>query len=420
MNTREQFLAFIDGKSSPELAVWGGVSVAVANKWKNRKSSPDFTLFAKWQDESKSTDNLPIKPENLPIQEAIGFSDSVKLKQSVSLVGETQAKSEHPDGCDCDVCYSEKSYKQTWEAPEDVTQNESNAPEPVNSIPRPETVLRTATPMKMNAIAPPGDVAVITENIPAQQPRITRSLPYQDIPSPAPTSDVNWRRSKLALMLPWYKTTNPVTAAMCMSIVKENPQTRIYLEFGDAIVQNARGKAAHDFIAGDCEWSLWIDDDIVAPFHPTLFGKWTRTEGYWPKTSLNSHFLDKLFSANKKLIGGTYFGRSIGGGVQFDTTKTQAVNYAKSGQDGVFEVDWCATGCLLVHRDVYLGIQRACPELAPITERPWWDYFAKPSGRGGEDVGFAIHAKMAGFQTYVHTGVQCGHVGFNVWNFKNV
>lgn len=396
--TNEKFREFLKSKSNSELSAWAGCSVATASRWKSGKSNPDFTVFGKWLQEQSTQ---PVDQSHVvTVQEA--------QKQEVQQEAPSFNGDVHDSNCDCDLCQSL--------ANREVVKRINQAPSPV---------LSGTPPTKLCPIAPPGSVSVQDTQFIQVKPLIVEQNPvHQPITIPQvqtfPQIASGWRSKKIALMLPWYKTSNPVTAAMCMAIVKQNPQTKIYLELGDAIIQNARGKCVDYFMQEDCEWSIWIDDDIVAPFGSHLFGKWTRTDKYWNPELMQYHFLDKLFEANKQIIGGTYFGRHIGSYPQFDPSNQTAAQHARMGVDGVFEVAWVATGCLLVHRSVYESIQKSCQELAPIAERPWWDYFAKPSGRGGEDVGFAIHAKKAGIASHVHTGVQCVHIGYNAWNFKNV
>lgn len=84
-----------------------------------------------------------------------------------------------------------------------------------------------------------------------------------------------------------------------------------------------------------------------------------------------------------------------------------------AGRDVVQPTAWAATGCLLVHKDVFLGIKEQFPR--PDTIYP----FFTPEGATGEDHAFGQRAARAGFKAYVDHQVVCGHLGHAVYTHKN-
>jgi hypothetical protein len=69
-------------------------------------------------------------------------------------------------------------------------------------------------------------------------------------------------------------------------------------------------------------------------------------------------------------------------------------------------VDGTGAGCILVHRDVYLTIEKKFPRRASV----WYEYTTMGSATIGEDFTFIMRAADAGFETYVDTAVRVGHI----------
>jgi hypothetical protein len=136
-------------------------------------------------------------------------------------------------------------------------------------------------------------------------------------------------------------------------------------------------------------------------------------------------------------------------------------------------VKWCATGALLVHRQVYLDLRKTFPNLAPAHPTESWHYFSNANDAAvnkinglseqvtgayqrvregkldlveverlfddirtqleetkmetvknsrlqqGEDQTFGIRAGIAGHQSYVDLSVHCGHIGFACYGAHN-
>jgi hypothetical protein len=235
-----------------------------------------------------------------------------------------------------------------------------------------------------------------------------------------------WKGRDVRVAFPCYKTTNPATAMALVALSLDFGKDRIgFLPgLGDARIANSRNRLADQFLKTEATWCLWLDDDMI----PTV-GRPQFTRDFIgaspeevPDKVLQVHVLERLMAAGKHLVGATYFGRRKYSPAMFKEGIDNPIAYEKAQKvtGEVIPCEWVATGCMLVHREVFIGIQRACPELGPQDKRTYWDFFQEGEGEsGGEDVMFCMRAKKAGYQAYVDTGAQCFHVGFCAYGFHN-
>jgi hypothetical protein len=235
-----------------------------------------------------------------------------------------------------------------------------------------------------------------------------------------------WKGKDLRILFPVHKTTNPATCFFLLAMALDFGRDRIGFlpAMGDARIANARNRLADDFMKSGATWGLMVDDDMIPTFGRAEMVRQFigATPEEVPDSVLNVHVVERLMSHSQKLVGATYFGRRRYAPAMFKDgiDNRQAYDNAKRHTGVLIPTEWVATGCLLIHRDVFLGIQKACPELAPGNESPFWDYFQEGHDQsGGEDVMFCKRAKKAGFQAYVDTGAQAFHVGFCAYGFHN-
>jgi len=228
----------------------------------------------------------------------------------------------------------------------------------------------------------------------------------------------------LCLLLPFYKTTNPATAyflfALALDMGKEN--IRSYMRHGDAIIENSRNRLVQDFMDSGSEWSLWIDDDMIFPIgRAGLFKHYTSSPPGYPDARAGRHVIHRLMSHKKTLVGGLYFGRHPNAPAMFAEGMKNGPESkaARSGSDSLLPTRWVATGCMLVHRQVYLDIQAKHPEWKnDTTGQGGFTYFHKTPD-AGEDVNFCKAALEAGHQPYVDLGLECAHVGYACYGSWN-
>lgn len=232
-----------------------------------------------------------------------------------------------------------------------------------------------------------------------------------------------WEGRRLFVAFPCYKTTNPATAwvlvATAMDYGKE--KIRMDMELGDAMIYHARNKLTTRFLETECEWMLFLDDDIIPPIgRPEWFKYIGHLPDGYPDDIAGQNYIDRLLSHGKTIVGATYFGRQASGRPMFHAGIT---NYdhcmsAREMRGDLIETEWAATGCLLIHRSVFEDIKKKMPDLAPTELRDDWDFF-RPTANGGEDVAFCHRAREAGHAIFVDTGVQCLHVGYQCYGAHN-
>lgn len=232
-----------------------------------------------------------------------------------------------------------------------------------------------------------------------------------------------WQGRDVSILMPIYLHTNGATLFSLMAAALDcgKEGIRFDCEMGDSMVYHSRNMLADRFLQTGATWSLWLDSDVVAPIgRPALIRKICGLPDSYPEAALEMHFIHRLLGHNKKFVGATYYGRQRSGKPMFREAIVdhEANEAARRIVDGIRPTSGVGTGCLLVHRDVYLAIQNKFPELAPTQDRPYWDYFLPMSGIG-EDIAFCMRAKEAGMQPHVDTGLQCFHVGYCAWGQHN-
>lgn len=234
----------------------------------------------------------------------------------------------------------------------------------------------------------------------------------------------DWEGRNLCVCFPCYRQTNYVTAAILVSLALDFGREKIRFEFcgGDAMVYKTRNKVAHQFMETGSEWSVWLDDDMIPPIGRAEF---LRThvlvdEEEMPDEILNRHFVNRLLAHKKTLVGACYFGRRSIAPPMFHEGMHEAESNraARAMTDQVRPTQWVGTGCVLIHRQVFLDIQAKFPELGPTPEYPYWDYFL-PEKNAGEDVAFCRRAAAAGHQAFVDLGLQCLHIGYSAYGAHN-
>jgi hypothetical protein len=215
---------------------------------------------------------------------------------------------------------------------------------------------------------------------------------------------------------PWYKTSNPVTAAVNVALALDfgRDKIRFDMSIGDAMVYHSRNLLVHKFLQTEAKWILMMDDDIIPSIgRPEWIKNWVVSARRIPDVALKRHVLHRLIGSGKSIIGGAYFGRQEGGRLMCSNLALEAD--ARAYSDRIVPVDWVATGCMLVHRKVFDAIREQFPQLAPEKAGEPFDYFHPISSKMGEDVSFCQRAKQAGHQPHIDLGIPVFHVGYKVY-----
>lgn len=231
-----------------------------------------------------------------------------------------------------------------------------------------------------------------------------------------------WARKAMMLtplalpVLPWVHFAH-------MAHLRVQPWLGYYQET-DTLIQRARNRCADAFLRSEAEWSWWVDGDIVPPWgDPAFFydlKKLGIRQNRIAPEFLKVRALERLMGHGKTIVGAVYQQRRVAGAIcsPLDLrpggpdSKTEIKRLREHGpKDKLLEVEWAATGCLLVHRSVYEDIKRKFPDRAPKNEGEPWDFFGHDVSRMGEDAAFGLMAKQAGHQSYLDAGLWVAHVG---------
>lgn len=273
-------------------------------------------------------------------------------------------------------------------------------------------------PKPAPAVAVVGDQGLYDKHLDALRAKL-RVAPDADIGVVLAAINAGaWARRVMMLtplatpILPWVHFAH-------MAQLRVQPWLGYYQET-DTLIQRARNLCAQAFLKSESEWSWWVDGDIVPSWgDPAFFYDVKRLgipEGRIPQEYLRQKALERLLVHGKTIVGSVYQQRRVGGKVcspiDLRPGNDEAVRRIRRGpRNELLEVEWCATGCLLVHRSVYQDIQKANPDRAPQAEGEPWDFFGHDVARMGEDAAFGLMAARAGHKSYLDLGCWTPHVG---------
>jgi hypothetical protein len=186
----------------------------------------------------------------------------------------------------------------------------------------------------------------------------------------------------------------------------------------DTVIHRSRNMLAQRFLNSGALWSLWLDSDIVPPIANAEWYRWITGSTTIPDEACRYDVLARLTGHNKAVIGGVYASRRWHGQLVIQPEirprshedKLLCNDLRKGTARGLVEVDWIGFGCALVHREVFLEVQRRFPELAPQVEYGPWRFF-QPIGDEGEDEAFCTRIKACSIPIWLDTQLVCGHVG---------
>lgn len=223
-----------------------------------------------------------------------------------------------------------------------------------------------------------------------------------------------WKGRDVCLCLPWYKETYPDTV-MCVMAMWDKARMRLELRSGDSMITRSRNQLAKRFLNTGCTWSIWFDDDMVFPFgHAGIYMTMTNMRNV-PEKFLAINTIERLISWNKTIVGGCYWDRR-GSGKLIAAGSQPILNPIPS--DNLQPVLFVGTGCLAIHRQVFLDIAEKFPEtLSPDSlgnECGFFTNIQTPQRMMGEDESFAKRATDAGHPSYLDLGILCGHIGQNI------
>lgn len=223
-----------------------------------------------------------------------------------------------------------------------------------------------------------------------------------------------WKGRDVCLCLPWYKETYPDTV-LCIMAMWDKARMRLELRSGDSMITRSRNQLARRFLKTGATWSIWFDDDMVFPFgNAGIYMTMTNMRNI-PEKFLGLNTIDRLISWNKSIVGGCYWDRR-GGGKLIAAGSQPIMNPIPS--DTLQPVSFVGTGCLAIHRQVFLDVAEKFPETYSEeslgNECGFFTNIQTPQRMMGEDESFAKRATDAGHPSYLDLGILCGHIGSNI------
>lgn len=186
----------------------------------------------------------------------------------------------------------------------------------------------------------------------------------------------------------------------------------------DTMINRSRNMLAKRFLESGCTWSLWLDSDIAAPISNPDWYRWITSCTTVPEEYCSYDVLGRALSHSKAVIGGVYASRKWRGALVIQPEihprshedKLLCNEIRRGTARGLAEVDWIGFGCALIHREVFLEIQRNFPSLAPQMEIAPWRFF-QTEGDEGEDEAFCRRVRGCGIPIWLDTQLICGHIG---------
>lgn len=220
-----------------------------------------------------------------------------------------------------------------------------------------------------------------------------------------------WKGRDVCLCLPWYKETYPDTV-MCIMAMWDKTRMRLELRSGDSMITRSRNQLARRFLKTGASWSIWFDDDMVFPFgHAGIYATMTNMRNI-PEKFLAVNTIERLISHGKTVVGGCYWDRR-GGGKLIAGGNQPILNPIPC--DTLQPVSFVGTGCLAIHRQVFLDVAAKFPETFSEeslgNECGFFTNIQTPQRMMGEDESFAKRATDAGHPSYLDLGILCGHIG---------
>jgi hypothetical protein len=186
----------------------------------------------------------------------------------------------------------------------------------------------------------------------------------------------------------------------------------------DTRIERSRNVLAQRFLKSGALWSLWIDCDMAAPIANGNWFRWITGSTNIANESCEFDVLERLLSHRKAIVGGVYASRQYNGRLviqpeikpRHHEDKILANQIRRGQGQGLAGVDWLGFGCALVHREVFLDVQRKFPDLAPLDEMSPWRFF-HVLGDEGEDEAFCNRVRACSIPIWLDTQLICGHLG---------
>lgn len=225
----------------------------------------------------------------------------------------------------------------------------------------------------------------------------------------------DWVRRTMIMMPSIGSINSSVVFAIC-ALLRQNRHIG-FINISDTVIQRARNLCVAEFLRTGAEFSLWIDSDVVVPFGdmtPGFFYDRLKVPNAKasPK-SISVNIESRLRSHGRSIVGAIYRQRVEGGKLvtapHIGKQDALMAQIDEGPSDSVIRVDFVATGCAMIRRDVYTDIMEKFPER--LGTDGVFDFFGHDCGKGGEDIAFCKLAAEAGHGSYLDLLPRCAHIG---------
>jgi hypothetical protein len=253
-------------------------------------------------------------------------------------------------------------------------------------------------------------------------------LPESHMNTYSNTADALPDDARLMILMASNRPIHPHTL-YCIQTLCSNSEGRIVFGEPESIydIFMARNRLADRFLQSGLAWSLWIDSDMVLPCErPEWFKRVVPAARRWQEpaysgmNAVNRLCHHHLTNKAAKIVGAAYYDR-FGRGIPMfaagrDNPDMKAQLNNAGPRDALISAGrYAATGALLVHREVYLDIQKTQPEWAIDRDKAPWEghgygFFDKIDHQG-DDVSLCTRAIRAGHQPMVDLAVCAAHIG---------
>ena len=165
----------------------------------------------------------------------------------------------------------------------------------------------------------------------------------------------------------------------------------------DTYIEKARNELVWNAANENATHLMMIDSDMVFP-----------PDG-----------IDRLLKHDVDIVGGLYYGRMHPKAMAFYKNPDGTVtNFDPKQPPGLYEVDFVATGFMLINMRVFTKLE---PPFFTFTYNP--EFFGlRNQGMltpTGEDSYFCLTAKEAGYKVFVDNTIQLGHVGQRMYTRRD-
>lgn len=247
--------------------------------------------------------------------------------------------------------------------------------------------------------------------------------------SPLPLTE--WKGKKVNIAVMSYRFINPdVHFSLYANYADYGPAKIGLIRAPKATeIHRSRSQVANRFLAGEAEYLLMVDDDMLLPF-----GNEAAYERLVldicgepvPNRAGQCHSISKIMEHGPEIgiVGGLYVARNAGRNpMAWDVDGATPQELRAGTVSGLKKCSWVATGFIRIHRSVFQKIKDAAPtkfkDIAPRGQAggagDYCGFFQNRMNHMGEDNSFCSRAREVGFQCYVDTDIKLGHVGEYVY-----